>query len=142
MSRINSRRPIGVTILAILIFLSACWNGLRLGAAIHFWTTLSEYGAHPLYEAISGGIWLAYGVLPTWGLWRGKAWARIATLGGAAGYGAWYWIDRLFLEQPHANWPFAIEVTAVILIFILFILFAPATRRFFRTDTHGRKQEN
>jgi hypothetical protein len=136
------KRPLRVTLLAVYVFLVACWNGLRLGSAIFYWKTLAEYGSHPLYIAISGGVWFIAGLLLAWGLWRGKAWAWIAATGSAAGYGCWYWLDRLVLQKPHANWPFALIFTIVSLLFILLILFSRNTRRFFQRDTHERKYEN
>lgn len=142
MLNIKQHRPAGATILAILAFLLAAWNGLRLWEAIYFWKTLARYDAPPLYIAISGGVWLVTGVLLTWGLWRGKFWARGAVLIGISGYTIWYWFDRLALQQPHANWPFALIVTVVFLSLILFILFSRKTKQFFQRDAHERKSEN
>lgn len=142
MIKIKQHRPVGVTILAILAFLLAAWNGLRLGEAIFFWKTLAEYGAHPLYIAISGGVWFVAGLLLAWGLWRGKPWAWVAALGGAAGYASWYWFDRLILQQPHANWPFSLIFTVVSVSLILVILFSHNTKRFFQRDSHERKSKN
>jgi hypothetical protein len=138
----ETKRPVRVTILALAVLAVAAINGLRLGEAIFFWKTLVEYGAHPLYMSISGGVWLVAGTLLTWGLWRGKPWAWVAALGGAAGYTSWYWFDRLVLQQPHANWPFALIFTVVSISLILVILFSHNTKRFFQRDTHERKSEN
>jgi len=135
-------RPVGVNILAVLTLCTALWNSLRLGEAIFFWKTLAEYGAHPLYIAMSGGVWFIAGLLLAWGLWRGKAWAWLAAIGGAAGYGCWYWFDRLVLQKPHANWPFVLGASVIFLLFILIILFSHNTRRFFQRDAHERKPEN
>jgi len=110
------------------------WNGLRLGSAIFFWKTLAEYGAHPLYIAISGGAWLIVGLLLVWGLWWGKTWGWIAAIGSTAGYIAWYWLDRLVLQKPHANWPFALTATVITLLIIFPILFLYRTRLFFQRD--------
>jgi hypothetical protein len=136
------KRPLRVTLLAVYVFLAACWNGLRLGSAIFYWKTLAEYGAHPLYIAISGGVWSIAGLLLAWGLWWGKAWAWIAALGCAAGYGCWYWLDRLILQKPHANWPFTLGASVIFLLFILFILFSRRPRQFLQSDAHERKSKN
>jgi hypothetical protein len=130
------KRPIPVTLLALVVIAFTAWNCLRLGEAIHFWNVLIEYGTHPLYTAVSGGVWLAAGTLLTLGLWRGKAWAWIGALVGTAAYGFWYWIDKLIVEQPHANWPFAIEASAAFLVIVLLILFTPPARRYFQRDPH------
>jgi hypothetical protein len=127
------RRPQRVTFLACAAFLVAAWNGLRLGEAIIFWHTLRGYGARPdpLYTAVSGGIWLIAGLILTGGLWRGRAWAWYAALGSAAGYPVWVWFDRLALQQPHANWPFALGVTLACLSIFFILLFTRKTLSFF-----------
>jgi hypothetical protein len=130
------KRPMRITLLAVYVFSVACWNGLRLGEAIFFWKTLAEYGAHPLYIAISSGVWLIAGLVLVWGLWQGKVWGWVATFGGIVGYASWYWFDRQVLQELHTNWPFALVTTAVFLFFILFILSSHSTRRFFQRDDH------
>ncbi len=135
-------RPVGVNILAVLILCTALWNGLRLGSAIFYWQILENYGSNSLYIAISGGVWFVAGLLLAWGLWRGKAWAWIAAISGTASYGCWYWFDRLVLQKPHANWPFALGTSVIFLLVILFTLFSYRTRRFFHRDAHERKSEN
>ena len=131
-------RPIGITILEILFLLFAAWNDLRLGETIFFWKTLAEYGADPLYIALTGAIWLIVALLLFWALWRGKTWGRAAALAGTLVYSAWYWFDRLALQKPHANSPFAVVANIVFLLFILIILFSRKPRRFFQRDTHER----
>lgn len=128
----ENRRPISVTLLALFVLGLALWNGLRLVQAIVFWSILKEYQAEPgpLYAAISGGFWLLVGLSIVWGLWQGKAWAWFAALGSAAGYASWYWFDRLVLQEPHSNWPFAL-VSTVIFISFFSVLFFRGTIRFF-----------
>ena len=123
----------------MLVLAVAVWNILRLGETVFFWKTLENYGAHPLYIAISGAVWLIAGLLLVWGLWQGKAWGWAAMLGGTAGYTAWYWIDRLVLQKPHANWPFALVANFVFLLIIFAILFSRQTRSFFKRDAYERK---
>jgi len=131
MAASKTRRPARVTVLILIVLWLAAWNGIRLGNAIYFWKTLEEYGTHPVYIAISGGFWLLAAVFLARGLWQGKVWARAGTFGGAAGYGSWYWFDRLALQTPHANWLFALVTTVVFLLIVLFILFSPRARQFF-----------
>jgi len=116
------------------VFWLAAWNGLRLVEAIFFWKTLAEYGTHPIYIAVSGGVWLIAGLLLVWGLWLGKTWSWMAAFTGTAGYAAWYWFDRLVLQKTHANWPFALTATVVSLLIILPILSLRSTRLFFQRD--------
>jgi len=139
MNSVKRSRSIGITLLVIFVFWLAVWNGLRLGETIFFWKTLEKYGSHPLYIAISGAVWLIIGLLVAVGLWLGKAWAWAATLGGTAGYTAWYWFDRLVLQKPRANWPFVLIVNIVFLLIIFTILFSRQTRSFFKRDAYERK---
>ncbi len=129
----TNHRPIRVTLLALLSLAIAIWNGLRLVQALVFWSILKEYQAEPgpLYAAICGGFWLLAGLSIVWGLRRGKTWAWFAALGSAAGYGSWYWFDRLVLQKPHSNWPIGLVTTVGFLFIILFILFSPRARKFF-----------
>jgi hypothetical protein len=135
-------RPKRVTILALLAFCFALWNCLRLGEAIYFWKTLLEYGTYPFYFAASGGVWSIAGFFLTWGLWEGRRWVWLATTLVTLCYAAWYWLDRLLLQRPHSNWPFALIATIVLLIVILFILLSRKTRQFFQRDPHVRKFKN
>jgi len=131
-------RPIGLTILEILFLLFAAWNGLRLGESIFFWKTLAEYGAYPLYIALTGAIWLIAAMFLFWVFWRGKTWGRAAAFAGTLGYSVWYWLDRLVLQKPHANLSFVVVANIAFFLFVLIILFSRKTRRFFQKDTHER----
>lgn len=133
------KRPLRVICLAIFAVLAAAWNGLRIAETLFFWKTLQEYGAPSLYIAISGGVWLVAGLMIGWGLWSGKAWGWAGTLGGLLAYTAWYWFDRLFLQKPHANWPFVLIADIVFLLITFIILFSRTTRLFFERDAYERK---
>ena len=125
-------RPFIVTLLTLVVLSLVVWNGLRLGEAIASWQVLSEYDAKPLYIAASGGFWSLAGLPLFWGLWRGKAWARIVVLSAAALYTSWYWFDRLALQPViHTNWPFALFVNILILIFTTSALFNRQSKAFF-----------
>ena len=128
------KRSSGITILALFVLCFIAWNGLRLGVVISFWGTLQQYDAHPgpLYIAVSGGFWSLVGLSLLWGLCRGKAWARIAVLSAAGLYTAWYWFDRLALQPvSHTNWPFALFVNILFLIFTATALFNHQSKAFF-----------
>jgi hypothetical protein len=132
----GTRRPIGVYFLSLFILCLSLWNGLRLIQAIHFWPILNEYKAYPgpLYVAISGGLWLLVGLFLLWGFWRGRRWAWFSTLGSVVIYTAWYWSDRLILQEPHPNWPFALLSTVISILFFG-ILFRRKTLSFFRRNS-------
>jgi len=139
MTDLRRDRPVRITILSIFIFCFAAWNGLRLGEAIYFWKTIAEFNASPLYISISGAAWLITGLLLFWGLWQGKAWGWVAAISGTAGYTIWYWLDRLILQEHHANWPFVLISQIIYLPIIYSILLSPRTKRYFKRGVDERK---
>jgi hypothetical protein len=86
MAEKRNGRPLGVSILAVLVFGFAAWNGLRMCEAIFYWNTLQEYGVHPLYISMSGASWFIIGLLLVWSLWQRLSWGWMATIGGSAAY--------------------------------------------------------
>jgi hypothetical protein len=141
---LSTRRPASIIIFVVLVLCLTLWNGLRLGAAIAFWRVLTEYYAKagPAYIALSGGFWLVCGLALIYGLWQGKPWAWKAAIGGAAGYTLWYWLDRLFLQQPQANWSFTLATTIILLSFSAILIFPRKTRAFFCRINHDQESEN
>jgi hypothetical protein len=135
-------RPAGITLLAIVFLWWSAWNGLRLFEAIYFWNALEEYGTSSLYVVVSGGFWLFSGLFIVWGIWQRKAWGRSAAILGIVVYSAWYWVDRLVVQKPHANWPFTLIVNLIFLILILVILNTRKIRHSFQRDGYERKPEN
>jgi hypothetical protein len=119
----NARnRPFSSTFLALLVLCFTIWNGVRFGAAVSFWNTLRQYTARlsPLYFAISAAVWLGFGITLIIALWLNKVWAKGATLLAADLYTAWYWFDRLFFQPvPQTNWPFALIINLLILLFVV-----------------------
>ncbi|MBN2388064.1 MAG: hypothetical protein JXB85_13690 [Anaerolineales bacterium] len=130
----RARRPASVTSLALFVLFLTAWQGLRLGRAILFWDMLVEYEAlvSPLYIAASAGFWLIAGAPLAWGLWRGKTWAWYAACGTTAGYGAWYWFDRLFVQAPRPGWAFALGLTLMLAAISILWLLSPDTKHYFR----------
>jgi hypothetical protein len=137
------RRSPFVSLLSLFYLGLAAWNGLRLVQGIVFCPTLQEYIARPgpIYVVISGGIWLLIGSVIFWGLRHVKIWAWFAAIVTTAGYIGWYWIDRLALQKPHANWPFALGTTLILIVFSFSILLSPKTRQSFLKDTNERKSK-
>jgi hypothetical protein len=125
------KRPSGVTLLVLILALPAVSSVLRLSTALFFWKALEEYRASPLYIAISGGFWLLAALLLINGIWKGRIWACIGVIVGAIGYGSWYWLDRLVVQIPHANWLFALVLTILFAGFTFLILLRPKTRAYF-----------
>lgn len=135
------RRPFSVTILLYLVLCLTAWSGLRLVSTIQWWGTLDEYAAPagPVYIAITGGAWLVAGAGLLWGMWQAKSWIRVALLGVGAGFDAWYWCDRLLLQTPRANWPFALGATFLLLILVIICIAHPGTKEYFiKRERHGQ----
>lgn len=138
-------RPFGVTLLALGVLCIAFLNLLRFILAIIRWQFLSDLpGVSPLYLALSGLIWSMVGIPLFWGLWRGLNWAPRLLQAVMLTFAAYYWVDRIFLEEHMAtaahgslsaflplNWPYTITVTAVIMGFTVWILSRSATKKFF-----------
>jgi hypothetical protein len=125
------KRPIGIIFVEIIILSSGLWNGLRVGNVIFFGKILEKYSAHPWYLAISGGFWLISAVILSIGIWRKKTWAWAGIIAGLIAYCAWYWIDRLIIQVPHSNWPFAVLYTFLLLAISTITLFRTKTRIYF-----------
>jgi hypothetical protein len=123
--------PIRVRFLLILLLFFTLWNMLRFGEALYFWKSLLEYGARPMYIAITGAAWFLIGSFLLWRIWSKKSGAWLVTVIYVAAYAAWYWIDRLFVQKPHTNAPFALISTIILILISLLILFSRRTREFF-----------
>ncbi len=135
------RRPFSVTILLWLVLSLTAWSGLRLVSAIQWWSTLAEFASPPgpWYIAASGGFWLAVGIVLLWGIWRAKSWVQYALLASGVALALWYWADRLLLQRPGANWPFALASTLLLLALFLVSLFVPGTKEFLsKREAHDR----
>jgi hypothetical protein len=125
------KQPIGVTCLLIFVLFDDIINLLRLCEAIFFWKVLEKYHASPLYLAITGGIWLIVSSGLIFGIWSKKKWAWAGSIVWLCCFAAWYWFDRLVVEIPHANWPFTLFWTFLILGISAIILFNHKTRDYF-----------
>jgi hypothetical protein len=124
-------RPTGVTFLGIFMLITALSNGLRLCEAVFFWKVLENYQASPIYLALSGVIWLMIGSILALGIFKSKSRAWAGTIAGISCYTVWYWVDRLVVEKPHANGPFALALIFLLLGISATILFSKNTRAYF-----------
>jgi hypothetical protein len=61
----------------------------------------------------------------------GKPWAWYGALISAAGYVIWYWLDRLFLQQSHSNWLFALGASVIFVFCLGFLLHQKIITYFF-----------
>jgi hypothetical protein len=125
------KRPNGIILLVLLVSFNGASNLLRLCEAIFFWSVLVKYHASPLYLTITGAFWLITASILTIGIWGKNKWAWAGTIIGISCYGGWYWLDRFKIEIPHANWPFTLVFTILLLGISALILFNRKTRRYF-----------
>ena len=133
-----NKLPFRVTLLLWLVLFLTAWNALRLWTALAWRDTLNEFSSKPAYTVIaaSGAFWMSMGIILLWSIWQNKAWAAKLLIGVSAGYTVWYWSERLIWQAPHPNWPFAVIVNLVLLVFILLV-----TQSLTR-EAHERKIEN
>ena len=124
-------RPIRVTFLVIIILTTSLCNGLRLCEAVFFWMVLTKYHSSPIYLAITGAVWLIIGSILAFEILKRKSWAWVGTITGISFYTVWYWVDRLEIQIPHANGPFALTLTVLFLGISTMILFSKNTRGYF-----------
>ena len=130
----SPRRPVRITLVALLMLCGGLWNALRLEQALVFWKTLAGYHLRPgpAYLALSGALWMLAGLALCFGLWTGKRWSRWAAVSVCGLYFVWYWVDRLAAQLPHLNWPFALGVDLLTLALVQLALNTPATEHFLR----------
>jgi hypothetical protein len=115
--------PIRITLLLLMVLFITAWNFLRMWTALSWQNVLNEFSSNPPAYAIyiSGGIWGIIGLMLIWSIWQVKAWTRKLLLGASAGYTVWYWGERILWQMPRPNWPFAVILNLVVIIFILFV---------------------
>jgi hypothetical protein len=133
---IMSKRPFHVTILLSLVLLLTVWNALRAWTAFAWRNVLTEFSGDPLYIGVSGLIWLGIGTWLWLSLWQEKSNARIRLLASTIAYSVWIWIERLFIQTPRENWPFALVMNLALLFFVLF------TSNYWKREAHERKPED
>jgi hypothetical protein len=114
--------PFRVTLLLWLVSLLTAWNFLRAWTAFAWQDTLNEFSSKPTawIIGVSGGIWVILGVVIIWAIWQGKAWTAKLLLGTAAGYTVLFWGEKFIWQMPRPNWPFAVILNLVLIIFIIF----------------------
>jgi len=134
-SRTLNKRPITVTILAIVVLTIPVVNLIRLWAVIQYWGTLTKLGMRPgpLYIALTGLFWSIAGMGLFWSLWTGRSHAKIATLILVSLYMIYYWVDRLAFQNfvPRENAPFAVTASILVVFYTLFTLSLPANQHYF-----------
>ena len=139
------KRPFGVTLLLWMVLSLLTWGAVRLFAALHAWDVLVEFGSSlsPLYLSITGAGWAVAGCVLLWSMFVGRKWTRWAILTSISVWLIEYWIERVFHQQPHANLPFAVGGSVVILCITLISTLHKSTLHFFtRSEEYEQQNEN
>jgi hypothetical protein len=131
----SHRRPVTVTILAILVLLIAVTNFIRFWAAIQNWETLVAIAISPApwYFALTGLFWGLLGCWLAWIVWQGHPGCKkaIAVLSGL--YFLYFWLDRLAFQNhiPSRNTLFVAGVGILVVFYMVFTLLLPSNQEFF-----------
>jgi hypothetical protein len=132
----TNKRPLTVTILALLVLSFTVFNTVRFGAAIAQWNTLISLGVipNPVYIALTGLFWAICGLGLFISLWTGRPLARKAGMGLIPLYAVYYWLDRLVFQGSVAreNGIFAIIFTFLVVFYTYIALSLPASQIFMR----------
>ena len=130
----QGKNPFRITSMLVLVLLFTTWNIIRLATAIAWHDTLNAYTSPPVpvYIAVSGGFWSLLGIFIGSSLIRRAAWTRPALLFGSFAYGAWVWVDRLYIRaQIGSNWPFSLAATIVLLGYVTAVVLDPRNQTYF-----------
>jgi hypothetical protein len=132
--RTKSKLPRRITLLLWLVLIITTWNLIRLITGIAWRDTLEAYAAKPgpFYIGFTGALWSGIGIFLFWSFIRGSNWTRISILVTGFIYATWIWADRLFVQsQLHANWPFDLLVTLILLSFMTAVVLDPSNQIYF-----------
>jgi hypothetical protein len=136
-------RPFSVTLLLWVVLMLIMWGALRFFASLQWRGMLVEYESSLSvgYLSVTGAGWgLAGGVL-LWGLFTAKAWTRPTILIAIIVWLVEYWVERLFFESRHINWPFAAVVSLLVLGITLVSTLHHSTKDFL-TRSEEYEQQN
>ena len=134
-------RPSPVTTLVWMVLCLTAWNAIRLFAAVADWNLLAEFAPRPgpLYISLSAAFWTLGGVAAWRAIRRPSRRARLAAALYLSGYTLWWWADRLLLQVPRPNRPFALAATVVLLALAASLIFNRKTIAYFQQrETHDQ----
>jgi hypothetical protein len=121
------------------VLILTVWNAIRLGASIADWDLLKEFAPRPgpIYISVSASFWTLSGIALWIALRRRDPRSQSASAIFMLGYAAWWWADRLLLQNASPNWPFALALTIFLLITTAIDIFNRKTTAYLRQrETH------
>lgn len=129
------KRPFLVTLLAVVVLSITIINLVRFVNTLRLWNFLASFpGISPPVLAITGLFWVIIGTLLFWGLWTGKSSTPQATRVLTVVYLGYQWLERILSVRAGndlENWPFAVSMTLIVLIFIFWTLSRSGAKTFF-----------
>jgi len=133
------KRPFGVTLLAVVVFILATWNAWQGAIAAREISFMQSLGVGVPGEilVVIGATWAIGFLIAAWGLWRLKAWGRHWTLIVIVAYQLQIWIERFTLERSSyeaLTRPAAVAFSIGSIAIVWLILFLPKIRRAFRNS--------
>jgi hypothetical protein len=129
------RRPITVTILAILVLIIATTNLIRFWAAIQNWETLVSIGVTRHISHNWAGLGLT-GCWLVWVVWQGRPGCKKAIIVFSGLYLLYFWLDRLVFQNhiPLQNTPFIAGIGILVVFYMVFTLLLPSNQEFFSRE--------
>jgi hypothetical protein len=143
------KRPFSVTVLVLIVLIITIINFLRFVLSLWSWSFIaSRSTVSPLYLALTGLIWSVAGAVLIWGLWTAREWSPRLMQAVGLTYALYYWLDQIFLKDHPVsgatptmqvilptNWPFAIGVTIVLLLFMEWTLTRVSVKQYFAPES-------
>jgi hypothetical protein len=132
----EQRRPIGIKVLSVLLFLISLFYLLKLSQVLLHWSRLEKLPLtiSPLYLAADSLVWCVSAIILAWGLWVGRSWARPTTLIISILFSLVFWADRIWIAEPEGlaqRWPINLILTIIGIGMILLVLNRKSTRDYF-----------
>ncbi len=102
-------RPWILTGLSLVVLLISLFHLLKLSQVITQWEMLPALPitVSPFYLAADGFVWGISGLILSWSLWTGQAWAAKAGLVLSLLFAGAFWIDLIWIseaEQLQTRW--------------------------------------
>ena len=139
------KRPIGVTLLLVLVLCLSAWGSVRFFAAFRWRNELYEFGAQlsPMYLALSGLGWTLGGVAIYWGIIRRNSLARHWVVAAAGLWQLQYWMERVFFQAARPNIGFVLTATLVMLLIVVIAASQTNTIRYLsKSEEHGQADKS
>jgi hypothetical protein len=132
--------------LCAVVLIVAVMNLVRLGQSLISWEFLETLlPVSAAYLGVTGLVWGALGLLATWHLWHGQAWAPWFGLAFIISFSVYYWVDRLFLPGypgRNFNWLFSAVTNFLLIVLSVWILTRPKVKRFFEATNERRLKDS